>query len=48
MGVIGLYVGVAALAIGDTLRTGWLFWRSAPLRRCLGELEEAGKDGLFT
>lgn len=46
-GVTGLYVGVAALAIGDTLRTGWLLWRSAPIRRRLWELDAAGEGGLF-
>src|SRR5665811_1980798 len=32
-GVIGLYVGVVALAAGDTLRTGWLALRSRAAHR---------------
>lgn len=36
-GITGLYVGVAALMVGDTLRTGWLFLRSAGIRRVLWE-----------
>lgn len=40
-GVVGLYVGVAALAFGDSLRTGWLALRSRWVRRDLLEASTA-------
>lgn len=33
--IIGLPVGLAAMALGETLRTSWLWWRSRGVRRTL-------------
>ncbi len=36
-GVVGLYVGVAALTVGDSIRTGLLAWRGRGVWRVLAE-----------
>ncbi|GAB4254273.1 MAG: hypothetical protein Kow00129_15310 [Thermoleophilia bacterium] len=35
----GLYAGVAAITLGEILRIGWLWFRSAPVRRYFREAE---------
>ncbi len=40
-GTTGLYVGMAAFAMGDTVRTIWLLQRSGPIRSRLWERDVA-------
>jgi len=46
-GVTGIYAALAAIAVGEMVRTGWLWYRSRRIRQCLYEEEfEAGSPAL--
>lgn len=41
-GAKGIYVGVAAVSVGEVVRTLWLRWRGGPARRELHARDQAG------